>query len=64
MYERWSRLTTRKQSERIRFFVAGATARAAGEIVGVHRNTATSYFHAPTTPDRHAFAQLSFIWRG
>lgn len=44
MYERRSRLTTRQQSELIRFFVAGATARAAGEIVGVHRNTATSYF--------------------
>ena len=44
MYERRSKLTTRQQSELIRFFVAGATARAAGEIVGVHRNTATSYF--------------------
>jgi transposase len=25
-------------------FIAGSTARAAGEIVGVHRNTATTYF--------------------
>lgn len=44
MYERRSRLSRRQQSELIRFFVAGSTARAAGEIVGVHRNTASSYF--------------------
>ena len=28
----------------LRLFVAGATARATSEIVGVHRNTATSFF--------------------
>lgn len=33
-----------QQSERIRFFVAGSAARAAGEIIDVHSNTATSYF--------------------
>lgn len=43
MYERRSRLTTRQQAELIKFFVAGATARAAGEMVGVNRNTAASY---------------------
>ena len=44
MYERRSRLTIRQQTELIKFFVAGATARAAGEPAGVHRNTAASYF--------------------
>ncbi len=44
MCERRSRLTTRQQSDLIRFFVAGSTSRAIGEIVDVHRNTATSYF--------------------
>ena len=44
MYERRSRLSSRQQSELIKLFVAGATARTAGELVGVHRNTAVSYF--------------------
>ena len=44
MYERRSRLNSRQQAELIKFFVAGATARAAGEIAGVNRNTATSFF--------------------
>lgn len=44
MYERRSRLNNRQQSELIKFFVAGTTARAAGEMAGVNRNTATSYF--------------------
>ena len=44
MYERRSRLNSRQQTELIKFFVAGATARAAGEIAGVNRNTAASYF--------------------
>lgn len=50
MYERRSRLailqqiTIRQQAELIKFFVAGATTRAAGEPAGVHRNTAASYF--------------------
>lgn len=44
MYERRNRLSLRQQSELIKLFVAGATARTAGELVGVHRNTAVSYF--------------------
>ena len=36
MYERRSRLSSRQQAELIKFFVAGSTARAAGEIVAVH----------------------------
>ena len=44
MYQRRSRLGARKQGELIKLFVAGSTARAAAEIVGAHRNTASSYF--------------------
>lgn len=45
MYERKSRLTPRQQSRLIEHFVAGATARAAAEIVGVQANTAARFFH-------------------
>lgn len=44
MYERKSRLSSYKQQRLLEHFVAGATARAAAEIVGVHRNTAADYF--------------------
>jgi transposase len=44
MYARRSRLSTRKQMDLLRMFVAGATARATAAIVAVHRNTATSFF--------------------
>ena len=44
MYERKSRLSVGKQSELIKLFVVGSTARAAAEVVGVHRNTAASFF--------------------
>ncbi len=44
MYERRGRLNNRQQTELITFFVAGATARAAGEMAGVTRNTAASCF--------------------
>ncbi len=44
MYERKSRLSAYKQTELMKLFVAGSTARAASEIAGVHRNTASSYF--------------------
>jgi transposase len=44
MYERRSRLPARKQSELIKLFVVGASARAAAEMVGVNRNTAASFF--------------------
>jgi transposase len=37
MYERKSRLTPHQQSRLIEHFVAGSTARAAAEIVGVRR---------------------------
>lgn len=43
MYERRSSLSLGQQSELIKLFVAGATVRTAGELSGVHRNTAVSY---------------------
>ena len=44
MYQRKSRLSAHKQSDLIKLFVAGSTARAAAEIVGVNKHTATTYF--------------------
>jgi len=44
MYTRKSRLSARQQSKLIEHFVAGSTARAASEIVGVQPNTATRFF--------------------
>lgn len=44
MYERKSRLTSRQQSRLIEHFVAGTTARAAAELVGVQANTAIRFF--------------------
>ena len=44
MYQRKSRLTARQQSKLIEQFVAGTTARAAAELVGVQPNTAIRFF--------------------
>jgi transposase len=44
VYERRSRLKPRQQGRLIEHFVSGATARAAGEIVGVQANTAARFF--------------------
>jgi transposase len=44
MYVRKSRLTARQQSKLMELFVAGCTARAAAELVGVQPNTAIRYF--------------------
>jgi len=44
MYERKSRLSESKRNRLMEHFVAGTTARAAAELVGVHRNTAASFF--------------------
>ena len=40
-----SRLSKYKQKRLIEHFVAGSTARATAEIVGVNKSTATYYFH-------------------
>ena len=44
MYQRRSRLTPRQQGRLIEYFVAGTTARAAAELVGVQANTAIRFF--------------------
>lgn len=44
MYERRSRLTPRQQGKLIEHFVAGATARAASEVIGVNVKTATAFY--------------------
>ena len=40
-----SRLSRSKQEKLIEHFVAGATARCASSLVGVHRNTAAYHYH-------------------
>ena len=40
MYQRKSRMSTRQQYRLIEHFVAGTTARAASELIGVQSNTA------------------------
>ncbi len=44
MFKRKIRLTSRQQSKLIEYFVAGTTARAAAELVGVQSNTAIRFF--------------------
>lgn len=45
IYTRRSRLSGKQQGRLIDLFVAGATARAAAELVGVNRNTARAFYH-------------------
>jgi len=42
---RKSRVSRYKQERLLEMFIAGATARTAADLVGVHRNTAAYYFH-------------------
>ena len=44
MYQRKSRLSIHKQSRLIEHFVAGTTARAASQIIGVQHNTAAVFY--------------------
>jgi transposase len=44
MYKRRNRLSTRKQMDLLRMFVAGETTSATAEIVGVYRNTTTGFY--------------------
>ena len=44
MYKRKSRLNSYKQSRLIEHFVAGTTARAAAQIVGVQPNTSIAFY--------------------
>ncbi|MFM7111856.1 MAG: hypothetical protein ACKO26_11990 [Planctomycetota bacterium] len=41
---KYSKLSPRQSGELLKLFVSGSTARAAGEMVGVHRNTAALFF--------------------
>ena len=45
MYQRKSRLSPWKRDRLLEHFVAGTTARAAADLVGVHRNTAIAFYH-------------------
>ena len=42
---RKSRLSRQKQDRLIEYLVSGSTARCAGDLIGVHRNTSAYYFH-------------------
>ena len=44
MYQRKSRLTSHQQSRLIEHFVAGTTARAASELIGVQANTSARFY--------------------
>ena len=44
MYQRKSRLTPRQQSRLLEHFVAGTTARAASELIGVQANTSATFY--------------------
>ena len=41
---KYSKLSPRQSGELLKLFVSGSTARAAGEVVGVYRNTAALFF--------------------
>ena len=45
MYVKHCKLTRNEQLRLMEHFVAGTTARCAGELVGVHRNSAVRFFH-------------------
>jgi len=44
MYIKHCKLRRNKQLELMKYFVAGTTARTAGSLVGIHRNTAVRFF--------------------
>ena len=45
MYVKHCKLTRNKQLELMKYFIAGATARTAADLAGVHRNSAIRFFH-------------------
>ena len=45
MYVKHCKLSTNKQLELMKYFVAGATARTAADLASIHRNTAVRFFH-------------------
>ena len=45
MYIKYCKLSKKEQGKLLEYFVAGTSARTAAELVGVHRNSATRFFH-------------------
>ena len=45
MYVKHCKLSRNKQLELMKYFVAGATARTAADLAGIHRNSAVRFFH-------------------
>ena len=45
MYIKHCKLSKNKKLELMNYFIAGATARTAADLVGIHRNTAIRFFH-------------------
>lgn len=45
MYIKHCKLSRSEQLDLMKYFVAGATARTAADLVGIHRNTAVRFFH-------------------
>jgi transposase len=45
MYIKHCKLSKNKQLELIKYFVVGATARTAADLVEIHRNTAVRFFY-------------------
>jgi len=50
MYIKHCKLSNNKQLELMKYFVAGATARTAADLVEIHRNTAVRFFHKLLAP--------------
>jgi transposase len=45
MYIKHCKLSKNKQLELMKYCIAGVTARAAADLVGIHRNNAVRFFH-------------------
>jgi transposase len=45
MYIKHCKLSKNKQLKLMKYFIVGATARAAADLVGIHRNGAVHFFH-------------------
>ena len=63
MYVKHCKLTRNKQLELMKYFIAGATARTAADLTGIHRNSAIRFFHklrcAIATKQQDRAAQFS-----
>jgi len=58
---KWSKITGKQTEDLLRLFVAGVTARAAADLAGVNRNTATAFFQKLREKiAKHQEEELSF----